>query len=81
MRLGGSGWMRGCRRLAASCSYPRDAGVPGRIVLVACRDIEAGEMLSYDYDTFNSAEGELGIEMHKLVPCVCGDAGCLKWVF
>lgn len=70
-----------CRRLAASHSYSRDRGVPGRIVLVANRDIQPGEMLSYDYDTFNAAEAELGIAMQKLVRCYCGHARCKTWVF
>jgi len=76
-----SGFNLECRRIAASCSYKSDSGVPGRIALVTLRDIQPGEMLSYDYDTFNEAEGQIGIEMHKLVKCCCGEEKCKNWVF
>mmetsp|Transcript_23489 Transcript_23489/g.36747 ORF Transcript_23489/g.36747 Transcript_23489/m.36747 type:complete len:150 (-) Transcript_23489:282-731(-) len=68
-------------KFAASCTNRRADGVPSRIALIATRDIKAGEVLCYDYFTFNKAEEELGIPMSKLVKCNCQHENCRGWVF
>ena len=64
-----------------SPSFRSSDSVPGRVALVASRDIQPGEMLSYDYDTFNLAQEKLGIHMNKIVPCCCHQPDCRLWVF
>src|SRR6195256_6113068 len=48
--------------------------IGGRIWIIAARDIEAGEELTYDYNLFDGDPGERA-------PCYCGLKGCRKTMF
>jgi SET domain-containing protein len=48
--------------------------IDNRIWIIALRDIEAGEELTYDYNLFDGDPGELA-------PCYCGLKGCRRTMF
>jgi SET domain-containing protein len=71
-----------CKMLyVASSKYFKQAdNVPGRLALLAKRDIEEGEFLSYDYKESSEALEEGGYALRELVECKCNDKFCKKWV-
>jgi SET domain-containing protein len=48
--------------------------IGGRIWIIALRDIEAGEELTYDYNLYDGAEGDES-------PCHCGTRNCRGTLF
>ncbi len=66
--------------VASSKYLKQEDDVPGRLALLAKRDIQAGEFLSYDYKERSEAWREEGYAM-QLVECKCKDEFCKKWVF
>ncbi|KAF2869706.1 hypothetical protein BDV95DRAFT_576087 [Massariosphaeria phaeospora] len=51
------------------------------IAFFACRDIEAGEELTFDYLDKEESEGVDEEPGEGAIPCLCGAAKCRKWLW
>ena len=69
------------RYVPSSRTFPKESDVPGRLALLAKRDIQKGEFLSYEYEESSRELEDEGYDMCKLVECKCNDESCKKWGF
>jgi hypothetical protein len=72
--LDGSGEENPARFLNHSCNPNCEAlYIEGRIWIVACRDIRAGEELTFDYG--------YDLDDYRKYPCQCGSPRCRRYMY